>query len=332
MVFRDAYRCAASGLAILWLRARKVGEIIREFVGDSAYYIRYNGYSPLVDRNARLFYKLIIEAHAIEKGLSTPDPRPLFGKSKIKWILDNIDGYEASLSKFPLEMVDGVLSDYHDRYAPQYSGSETIDSIEKRIVDRELQSDYLRGGVRYSERPQENMAARSFLRSRSSLRMFSSEKLPMQILRDSIVTAQSAPSQCNRQATKVHFYQEKEKIVHLLKLQGGANGFSENVGNLLIVSNEISAWGGAQQRNQLYVDGALFAMMLLLALHANGLATCPLNLAVCARLESEIRSVGDIPMNERLVMMIAVGWASSGPLRVAKSPRRVLEEVLSVHL
>ena len=40
----------------------------------------------------------------------------------------------------------------------------------------------------------------------------------------------------------------------LLDLQGGARGFAETVPTLFVITSEITAWGGPQQRNQPYVD------------------------------------------------------------------------------
>ena len=91
------------------------------------------------------------------------------------------------------------------------------------------------------------------------------------------------------------------------------------------------AWGGPQQRNQLYVDGGLFSMNLMLAAHGLGLASCPLNLAVTNDVERRIKQAGGIPANERVIMMIAVGVPVTEGRKAAKSPRRALSEILTVH-
>ncbi|WP_374120414.1 hypothetical protein [Mesorhizobium onobrychidis] len=72
--------------------------------------------------------------------------------------------------------------------------------------------------------------------------------------------AQGAPSQCNMQATRVYLYQGRHQIDQILALQGGARGFSQSISNLAIVTSDTRAWRGSNQRNQIYVDGALFLM------------------------------------------------------------------------
>jgi nitroreductase len=101
--------------------------------------------------------------------------------------------------------------------------------------------------------------------------------------------------------------------------------------NLALISSELVAWGGAQQRNQPYVDGALFSMTFLLACQGEGYATCPSNLAITHKTENAIRSVAQIPAGEHLIMMIAFGKPPRDQtLKAAASPRRPLVEILKI--
>ena len=129
----------------------------------------------------------------------------------------------------------------------------------------------------------------------------------------------------------MHAYQDPARIRELLALQGGSRGFAESVGNLFVVSSEICAWGGPGQRNQAYVDGALFAMCLMFACRSMGWGACPLNLAINHKTESAIRSVGGIPAGERLIMMIAFGEPLAPDTKVAFSPRRPAAEIATLH-
>ena len=61
----------------------KVAGIFSETLRDALLFLRFNSYSPFVDKSRRAFYKIIIEAHTIEKGLSLSDPKLLFGKDKM---------------------------------------------------------------------------------------------------------------------------------------------------------------------------------------------------------------------------------------------------------
>jgi len=48
----------------------KLSLFLTEFAQDFIYYAKYCGISPFQDKQKKLYYKLIIETHAIEKGLS----------------------------------------------------------------------------------------------------------------------------------------------------------------------------------------------------------------------------------------------------------------------
>lgn len=311
----------------------KILQFLSEYTQDLWLCLKYNGYSPFVDRQKRLFYKIIIETHTIEKGLSLPRRRPLFGRDKIRFVMAALDTYPPSFSPLPVQMVLGALNAYVQFHRDQNVDDPLLNDIDNFLGRWHGKSSLaIHGGIKsfqFDACHHEDPAA--LLKSRSSLRMFDGSKLPVEEICRLVALAQSAPSQCNRQSTQIHLYQDRHTIDTLLALQGGSRGFSEHVANLFIVGSEVAAWGGPGQRNQPYVDGALFAMSLLLACHSRGLGACPLNLAVTNAKEREIKNVAKIPAGERLIMMIAFGKTVAEPLRVAVSPRRDLNEVLHLH-
>jgi nitroreductase len=174
-------------------------------------------------------------------------------------------------------------------------------------------------------------SADDFLTSRYSCRRYLEEVVPFALVVDMAKVAQSAPSQCNRQSSKLHYYSDPEVISELLRLQGGSEGFRNTVRNLFIVSSELTAWSGFRARNQAYVDGSLVAMQLLLACHSKGLGCCALNLAITNSQEARIRKAGGINDGERLIMMISFGYPLSDSLTVAKSPRASVDTLLCMH-
>ncbi|WP_291811930.1 nitroreductase family protein [Limnobacter sp.] len=315
-------------------RLIKLMQILLEYLQDSWRFTYYNSHSPFQPRSKRIGYHTVIETHTVEKGLVLPKPRPFFGLEKISSILkmQQIKGIERA--PFPRRMLLGALAAYlewHKKYPnPQ---PEIVEKIEKFVREENLSGVVASGGVRNTCPPINNLAAQEFLMSRFSSRVFDAEPLPTNLVEQIVLIAQQAPSQCNRQSSKVYHFFSKEIIMSLLDLQGGSKGFSDNVPTLFLITSDITAWGGAQQRHQLYVDGGLFSMQLMLAMHAFGVLNCPLNLAVSNSTESAIKRIANIPASERVIMMVAAGLPSrsgneKGILSVAASPRRSLEEVL----
>lgn len=316
----------------------KVAGIFSEALRDAALFLRFNSYSPWVDKSKRAFYKIIIEAHTIEKGLSLPQPKLLFGKDKVRFVMAALSRYDIRHSTVPAHMALGALDAYVNFHAKAGATDLLLDEISAYLHDweRRLPRPW-KGGTRdYSfhalacpEQPGDPL--RQLIASRSSIRTLRSAPLRPERIVEAIALAQQAPSQCNRQSTRVHTYQDPARIQELLALQGGSRGFADSVGNLFVVSSEICAWGGPGQRNQAYVDGALFAMCLLLACRSMGWGACPLNLAIDHKTESAIRRVGGIPAGERLVLMIAFGEPTAPQTRVAFSPRRPAAEIATLH-
>lgn len=312
---------------------QKLLQFLVEYSTDLKDFIRHNGYSPIAPKDKRLFYKLIIETHTIEKGLSLENPKPLFGKDKIRFIISALQNYHVAYSPFPAQMALGSLQCYLDHHDLKNIKDPFLDEIRNFIKSYEQTCPQPHmGGVKQYPTPMTDQNPRTeLLVTRTSSRMFDGSGLSKEGLLRIGALAQTAPSQCNRQSVHLHIYQDKSKIAELLSLQGGSRGFSDCVGNLAVITSDITAWGGAGQRNQLYVDGALFAMTFIYACHAEGVASCPLNLAITNHTEKRIKSAGNIPPSERLVVMVAFGRTVDGSLKAAMSPRRNINEVLHIH-
>lgn len=306
---------------------------VTEYAQDLYLYLRYCGISPFQDARKKSFYKIIIETHAIEKGLSLADPRALFGREKIKHIQNMVVHYGIGSNDLPVTMAIGALQAYVSRHRGLGVSDPLLDQIDAFLAERKSQSDVGgSGGLRLfpSGKPAIAPQPDGLLLNRFSCRIFDSLPLDRNEIGRIVDVAQVAPSQCNRQATRLHYYDDPEQIRMLLGLQGGSAGFNNDVPGLFVVAFDLAAWGGAQQRNQGYVDGSLFAMSLMLAAQAHGAVTCPLNLAVRHKTERKIRAAAAIPADQRLVMMIAVGKARGGGLKAAASPRRRLSEILNI--
>ncbi|WP_353567791.1 nitroreductase family protein [Haloferula sargassicola] len=283
-----------------------------------------------------MYYDVILLAHTVEKGLSQPSPRPRFGKQKIVALLDLCDRYRESWDQFPIEKTYGALLAYIEWHM---NAKEPMGELESRIVgfvsrcrDRGLVN---RGGTKLlpqtaMERTMEKGGG--LLESRYSCRKFDDRIVSREVVERVISIAQRAPSQCNRQSSRVHCYQNHDDIQGLLKLQKGASGFAEGVRNLFVVTSDMAAWSGCNARNQSFVDGSLFAMQLALACSSLGIGSCALNLAVGNARERLIRIAGNIPHGERLILMMAFGYPDcEEALIVAKSERISLDVVATFH-
>ena len=116
----------------------------------------------------------------------------------------------------------------------------------------------------------------SFAESRHSIRWFSDELVNNDKLVAAIKLAQTAPSACNRQATKVKIITSEEGKRLCCSLQNGTRGFGEHADKWLLITTEVGAWSHMHHTSGI-LDGGIFIMNLLYALHYYGIVACPLN-------------------------------------------------------
>jgi nitroreductase len=277
--------------------------------------------------------KLIFLYHKIEKAMALPSPRPGFGR---KWI--------------PADFIP-LLLDYHNRYGCDELVGTCCTNLKSYVrfnTDLGVEMDdvydlIMRALTRI--RPSEptpdggviNVTAsgihaaaaidfQTFVNNRHSIRDFTSEEVEMKVIENAIRIAQRTPSVCNRQAWHVYSIHKSESILHALRYQNGNEGFKEKVKFLLMVTGDLSAMMNSSERNQIWVDGGMFSMSLVYALHSLKLGTCCLNLCHDAAGERQLREALKIAPNHSPVMMIAVGHIPES-LRVPNSMRKSIQEM-----
>jgi nitroreductase len=311
-------------------------QLFPEFLTDALRFMLWSHHSPFADKDKRLYYKIIITAHTIEKGLSLKSPRELFGREKMMELCRMLTSYPASAPAFPRMMALGAIATYINFHDQKGVRDPYLDDLRKLLEKENPESLLQHGGVKSIAGIQEGITGhtlsyKDFLSSRYSARAYKQQKLPWDVVESIISTAASSPSQCNRQSTRIHCYQDRAHIAELLALQGGTRGYSEQVPNLFLVTYDITGWGGPYQRNQGYIDAGIASMGILLSCHAHSVASCALNLAFSNKREKQLRALADLPQNERVVMMIAFGYPEPEHHVAARSRRIANESLLVKH-
>jgi nitroreductase len=280
---------------------------------------------------AQLESDIVRRYHVVEKGLSMPDFRPRFGK-------DSVSELVAMLGQWDRRS-DTAAGDTHQIIAAR----NTVESYRRKhqelgidvgdlIGDGSCCDDESLGGVK-AYRPLPKEVACHFdeiVRTRVSVRAFDAARdVPQELIRQSISQAICAPSVCNRQTWRVHQY-SGEEAQKILKLQSGNRGFGHTIPCVLVVTSDLRYFTGTAERYQAWIDGGMFAMLLLLALHAQGLGAVALNWSVLNRRDVQLRKQGNIPGHERVIMLIGCGYPAEG-ITVPKSHRRTAESILTRH-
>lgn len=278
--------------------------------------------------------KLTFLYHKIEKGLALPSTRPGFGKI---WIInDFMPLLRSFVSEYgPNAVTDACLQNlmvYRDfNSEKEYYDEVLFSSVDLTLKEVQMSQDTADGGVRTivkSSSPPFYQNFNEFIMSRHSVRDFTKELVDKSLVEKAVQMAQRTPSVCNRQPWHVYAYDKKHEIADALKLQNGNAGFGDRIKMLLITAGDTGAMLNSTERNQFRIDGGMFSMSLVLALHSLGLGTCCLNLCHRAKGEKKLRKFIGMADHHAPLMMIAVGHTPE-VFSIAVSPRKPVSEVIT---
>lgn len=315
-----------------WTRMLKGIIGLPSFVFDYWTFFTYQGGPQAGSYDADRAY-LILNYHILEKALSFKNTRTNFGVEVHERLLNFLDFY---IHKWGHDrtvlMAESVLEAYcafHEAHGGVCTEIRAhlkkISAQSSTMLSKEV------GGIIDITRNEIQSSAKgnfqSLVYSRHSIRHFEAGSIDPVLIQKAIAIAAQSPSACNRQAWHVHSFAQNETMQKILEIQGGARGFGDQASLLLVVSSDNRCFFGAQERHQPWIDGSLFAMSLLYALHSLGLGACPLHCCFKPKQEKMFRQMTKIPVHEPLIMLITVGRLPAH-CKVAASARLFVDEIL----
>lgn len=272
-------------------------------------FIRNTGAIGIKESESKFSADLRIRVHALEKGLSLPNPRVGFGEKKVAEVLDRVEYFENHFQNEDfLSEISVILNNYFDFQETHGHVNEGLLAKYQRLFEGIGDKGY-QGGTKSINREEVLKASgidfKMFAYSRYAIRDFSDEPVSEEALRRALEIAEKTPSACNRQPWRVYIYKGDKKN-QILNWQGGSKGFTENIDTAILVACNIESYF-INEMNLPYVDGGLYAMNLMYALHSLGLGTIPLTCALMARNFNALYREFDIQDNEVPVLLIGVG-------------------------
>ena len=323
---------------------RKFGKILRSlsallgigknYIYDIKRFLQASSIGRRINTKTKLEALITREYHRIEKGLSFENPRVGFAPSVVQNLLSLLDKYRGKYDFDETGQIAlNVLFAYHKFNLEHGLNDEQLGRKLKEIKAEIPQNKNItRQGGTLKLSKQEVFAdakldLQAFFQSRYSIRQFASEPVDMSLIEAAVKLAQKTPSVCNRQSSKVYVFSSDEDKKKVLSYQNGNRGFGDRASKVLIVTSDLGHFFSITERNQCWIDGGMFAMSVVYALHSLGVGTCCLNWCVNYQADRALKKAVDISNSESIIIMIAVGHLPE-KFSVANSARKNLEEVL----
>lgn len=281
---------------------------------------------------------ITMEYHRIEKGLALPNRRAGASQDVIPRLIFAIEeqwnrfGYrdEAHIGL-------RVIGLYFKETPVNFLNLETkkVIPIYENLLEKyeKINIKELSGGF-FLKSPSDivdlkKIPAKKFFKTRHSIRDFDQRDVSEGLICELAEIALTSPSVCNRQAWKLFAITDRVLISEILVQQNGNRGFSDRIPLLFVVASDQSCFVSAEERNQCWIDGGLFSMTLMLAIHSNGLGSCPLNWCVPKENDLRVREIIQLPKNLSINMFIAAGHLPQS-FKVACSTRKPVNAVLKI--
>ena len=290
-------------------------QIKRVYSSDSRYQLQHlRGLCK--DSKDKSDADIMLVMHALEKGMSFPLKKEGFGKEKSSALVDMLNKH-IGLYGIDRQVIvaTNILNGYiQDPYSVKdVTVREKIQqylSTNKTILKDDI------GGVKKVSVPSDNPdfdAIKKFYASRTSVREYSNEPLTKDEINNAIELAMTTPSACNRQASRVYVVQDKMKMAAVMENQLGDQGWCNRANTLFVITSVSTYFGSLYERKEPYIDGGMFAMNLVMGLHAQNIASCFKMYIRHPDIDKKIRKILSIPENEIPIILVLAGHYPEHP-------------------
>lgn len=309
-------------------------EALENYEYDLERFLKHSSTRDINTDHVALAAFLTSAYHSIEKGLTMEVPRAGFGERKLPAIMAAIEALEsADKACIATRGARGCLKAYvqfHDRH--QLALPAQLEDALRAFVAGDGGQQLPGGAITLTKKDVVDATGfdfAKFVRTRASIRHFTGESVAPKFIRDAVDLAIKSPRSCNREMRRVYAAYEPELRDHLLSFQHGNKGFGHKLGAVLVVTVDLREFDMIGERNQCWIDGGLFAMSLVYALHAAQLGTCMLNWSEDCEHDRVMRDAFKIPDNEIIITFIGVGHIPEA-VEIAASPAPTAADILSI--
>lgn len=279
-------------------------------------------------KNRNKYEALILKKyHSVEKGLSLPNPRPGFGEKKVFDLISEITYYnikypESNLLKFPI----AALKNYCDFNKENGYRNHAIENKINNLCNN-IDLNGTTAGVKLVHKKEildkVSIDFSSLVFSRHSIRQYKNEDVSIETIKRALKIANQSPSACNRQPWHTYVF-KGEKKDKLLNFQGGCRGFEGTINTAILVTSDLNCFD-INEIHQAYIDGGLYSMSLIYAIHSLGLGSIPLTTGFKRIKLNKFYKTFNVPNNQVPIVIVGIGHLPE-TFSVACSNRKDISE------
>jgi nitroreductase len=272
--------------------------------------------------------------HRMEKGLIARPQRDVFARDYIDITVESFDclvraSTDSDADRRLLGWSHDVLRTYFD--LPGIKACESLRPLAERFEQAcEIWNTPLAG---WAPKPRTDAPPpidyEQMLRlaqRRRSVRWYADRPVPREMIDKAIEIAGYSPSACNRQPFEFRVFDDPSLVRKVAGIPGGTRGFAQNFPCVIVVVGKMAATPLTHDRHIIYIDASLATMSLLFALESQGLGSCCINWLDRGRLEREMGRTLSLKPDERVIMLVALGWPDPEGL-VPYSKKKSLDEL-----
>lgn len=269
-------------------------------------------------RNRRTSIELRRNIHRLEKGIIMRPRRDVFARD---YIGETIEFYERAISQYcedkescdtsELEWATSVLQRYFELSA---TGDERVDEMRARF--EKIKDSYKSTGKSAPYKSADRKAhgvtfgdMQALSRHRRSVRWFTKKKVARSDLDKALAVAAQSPTACNRMPYEYRIFDDPKLVKEVADIPFGAGGYSHQIPTIAVVVGKLDSYFSPRDRHAIYVDSSLSAMSFMYALDTLGISSCVINWPDFEPLELKMQKKLGLAPDERVVMLIAIGYA-----------------------
>lgn len=289
-------------------------------------------------QKSKLETEISMGYHALEKGLSMPLIKINYGELKAEKLISDIKLYYSQFGDkeyldIPLSMLNAYIVFKEKASYENIKFQEIKENYRKLCLLLNKDVTKLIKAGSYKKTKAELIESKKFnfedfANTRFSVRNFSGEGVDIHLIEKALKIAQKSPSACNRQGYRAHIFGQEKKNI-MLNIQGGSLGFGQTIDKAILITGDQNKYY-TDEVHLPYVDGSLYAMSLVYALHSMGLATITLTMSRSKERIKRLYKELEIPKNEIPIILIGVGQYSES-LDVSMSTRNQFDSFVTYH-